>query len=88
MVIKVSTPSLPFSADAVQEHLTKSVEGIQVEFSDEVLAEMTDLARVRKYYKLNGIGGNIGKDGATSKDERKEIEMLILGSMALRGATN
>jgi len=49
---------------------------------------MTDLARVRKYYKLNSIGGKVGKDNITSKDERRELEMLLLGSMALRGSTN
>ena len=87
MVFKVSTPSQPTTANAVQHHLTRSVEGTQVEFSDEVLAEMTDLARVRKYYMLNAIGGNVGKDNAPSKEERKELEVLVLGSMALRGAT-
>ena len=54
---------------------------------------MTDLARVRKIYKLNstGEGGKkavTGADGPSESDERKELEVLVLGSMALRGATN
>jgi EKC/KEOPS complex subunit CGI121/TPRKB len=60
---------------------------------------MTDLARVKKIYKLNSAGGgnNGGKKGVNGtsglgasgmEDERKELEILVLGSMALRGATN
>lgn len=70
---------------------------------------MADIARVRKLYKLGGVGddGNKGKrrrkdgreegsdlvDGASDRDkdggaerERKELEVAILGLMALRGA--
>lgn len=64
------------------------MEGTQVEFSDEVLIGMTDLSKVRKYYKLNALGGKGGKDAITGKDEIKELEVLILGSIALRGAIN
>ena len=54
---------------------------------------MTDLARIRKIYKLNAAGGAAKKavnsvNGFGSEDERKELEILVLGSMALRGATN
>lgn len=68
------------------------VEGEQVPFEDDVLASMTDLARVRKIYKLNVQGG--GKKDAVvngvgkEEVERKELEITVLGSMALRGATN
>ncbi len=63
---------------------------------------MTDWSRVRKIYKLNGLGG-AGKEkgggkglvnGEGEKDkergtnEKKELEILVLGSIALRGATN
>jgi EKC/KEOPS complex subunit CGI121/TPRKB len=54
---------------------------------------MTDLARVRKIYKLNGAGGNGGGRGVNGvktggEDERKELEILVLGCIALRGSTN
>lgn len=54
---------------------------------------MTDLVRVRKIYKLNsaGEGGKkavTGADRPSESDERKGLEILVLGSMALRGATN
>jgi EKC/KEOPS complex subunit CGI121/TPRKB len=81
----------------VQDHLTASVEGEQVEFSDEVLQNMTDMAKVKKYYKLNsgtprggksgkGMVGGVGVLDLREGGERKEFEMLILGSIALRGA--
>lgn len=67
--------------------------GEQVAFSDEEISKMTDLARVRKIYKLNsGGGGGKGKKEVNGvggeKDERRELEVSILGAMALRGATN
>ena len=54
---------------------------------------MTDLARVRKIYRLNttNSGGKKtvnGINGTSEVGERKEVEILVLGSMALRGATN
>lgn len=54
---------------------------------------MTDLARVRKIYKLNTTNGGgkktvNGINGTNEVGERKEVEILVLGSMALRGATN
>ncbi len=92
LVIKVSTPSAPFTGPQIQEHLAKVVEGVQVPFSDAEMSDMTDLARVRKIYKLNVAGGGRkpinAVNGASEIDERKELEVLILGSMALRGATN
>lgn len=50
---------------------------------------------MKKIYKLN-VGGRGGKKGLVNGsvtdevkvDEGKELEVWILGSMALRGATN
>ena len=93
LIIKISTPSSPFTGPQVQEHLTEVVEGTQIAFSDDELREMVDLARVRKIYKLNtaGGGGKKAMNGANDRsevDESRELEVLVLGSMALRGATN
>lgn len=56
---------------------------------------MTDLPRVKKIYKLNNAGfvnarpkGDAVNGEAGLGDEGKELEILILGSMALRGSTN
>lgn len=67
-----------------------------VPFEDETLSGMTDLGMVRKVYKLNGVGagsaggGKKGTVNGVGKEvgERKELEILVLGAMALRGATN
>jgi EKC/KEOPS complex subunit CGI121/TPRKB len=94
LIIKVSTPTSPFTSVQVQEHLSKVIEGTQIPFSDDEIGQMTDLARVRKIYKFNAAGGgkkaNVvnGVDGKSEEEERKELEVLVLGTMALRGATN
>jgi EKC/KEOPS complex subunit CGI121/TPRKB len=77
----------------MKEHLQTEFEGTMVPFEDERLSGMTDLGKVRKVYKLNGVGGGGGKKGATNGvgregEERRELEVLVLGAMALRGATN
>lgn len=94
LVIKVSTPAASFTAAEVQAHLQKVIQGEQVPFDDDFIAEMTDLARVRKIYKLNNNSGSGGKKSGVvngtskEKEERKDMEISILGSIALRGATN
>lgn len=58
---------------------------------------MTDMAKIKKYYKLNagvpragkrgnGMVGGLGVLDVSEGGERKEFEMLILGSIAVRGA--
>ena len=78
------------------------MDGTPVEFADHVLRTMTDLARVKKAYKLNSPaegrdGGGKGKGKVESTavlkgeeatlDDLKEIEVAVLGCMALRGAS-
>lgn len=66
--------------------------GESIEFSDKCLAQKTDLVRVRKLYKLNTSAHNKQNDikgGASGvKDEfaLKELEISVIGLMALRGA--
>lgn len=51
--------------------------------TDDNIGAATDIAKVRKYYKLNGLGWvEAIKD---ERERRAELEMLILGAMALRG---
>jgi EKC/KEOPS complex subunit CGI121/TPRKB len=102
LIIKVSTPSSPTTASEIQSHLTSSIEGEQVPFEDSILQEMTDVARIKKIYKLNSGGGGGGKKNGqvnvtaiegvsingTKENERKELGVLVLGAMALRGVTN
>ncbi|KAI1128733.1 kinase binding protein CGI-121-domain-containing protein [Nemania abortiva] len=73
----------PLTAQDVEEHLRTHVQGRAVPFTDEALAELTDWGRVRKYYKLNGVSWLDGiKDPAAKTGE---MNMLIMGGMALRG---
>ncbi|KAF7911433.1 uncharacterized protein EAF01_002940 [Botrytis porri] len=93
LVVKVAPAS---SASQISEHLSSVIEGEPVPFDDESLASMVDSSRVKKLYKLNAIGGGgkkVGTNGVSGKgeskvDERKELEIMVLGAMALRGATN
>ncbi|KAF7903038.1 hypothetical protein EAF00_002940 [Botryotinia globosa] len=93
LVVKVAPAS---SASQISEHLSSVIEGEPVPFDDESLASMVDTARVKKLYKLNALGGGAKKGGANGVsgraenevDERKELEIMVLGAMALRGATN
>lgn len=98
LLLKLSTPTAPVLASAVQAHLAAAVAGENVPLTDESLAAGTDLGRVRKVYKLNAGGGKAGKrkgagdgDGdGSGRDEqgRRELEIAVLGAMALRGVTN
>ncbi|PBP20794.1 hypothetical protein BUE80_DR008139 [Diplocarpon rosae] len=104
LVLKLSTPTSPFPAADVQVHLASSVTGDQVAFTDQVLEKMTDVARVKKIYKANGgaggkgrerghVGGNgtkvsVQSEVGEAERERRELEVLVLGAMALRSLTN
>ncbi|THV46772.1 hypothetical protein BGAL_0361g00100 [Botrytis galanthina] len=93
LVVKVAPAS---SASQISEHLSSVIEGEPVPFEDESLASMVDIARVKKLYKLSALGGGAKKGGANGVngkvenkvEERKELEIMVLGAMALRGATN
>ena len=67
-------------ASQVESHLRQYDEGDSSVFSDEVLAQLCDSARIRKIYRVD----------MTQKDDpetvRKEAEAFVLGSMALKGS--
>ncbi|KAL2350780.1 kinase binding protein CGI-121-domain-containing protein [Cryomyces antarcticus] len=88
LAIKVATND-SITASAVQEHLSRNVEGDSIPFSDEV----------KKIYKLDSPPAGGGKKGkAETKysgalngmvdeaDERREMEVYLLGIMALKGS--
>jgi EKC/KEOPS complex subunit CGI121/TPRKB len=86
-VVKVTFPSgaaaKPLSPDQLWQHLEDNVKGEAMPLTDEVLLQVADLSKIRKYYKLNGLPWlDSTKD---EKAKRKELESLILGGMALRG---
>ncbi|CAG8959311.1 hypothetical protein HYFRA_00013081 [Hymenoscyphus fraxineus] len=88
IIVKISLPSKEVSGEEVSKHLSEVVEGELVGFSDEVLGGLVDERRVRKVYKLGGVGGGKGgviQSGGEREREKRELEVLVLGGMALRG---
>ena len=87
IVVKVTFPTeaepQPASPDDIWKHLEENVEGEAAKLTDDTLAGVTDLSKIRKYYKLNGL--KWVEDIKDDKVKKKEIEMLVLGAMALRG---
>lgn len=81
--------------ESVKEHLTSMFKGETIDFCDENLVQRADLTRIRKIYKLNQAAQAVGKkrhDAIAEVTEVKadvalrELEIFILGLMALRGA--
>ena len=73
------------TSEAVEEHLRANIEGEQVVFNEDNLARMTDVAKVRKAYKLGPRPTTA--ESAQSNEELRNMEVIVLGMMALRGAT-
>lgn len=86
IVVKILFPTNerpePPTAEDVWKHLSASVQGTAVPFTDEEIATSTDWAKIKKYYKLN-MPSLTAITGEQAK--LRESEMLILGAMALRG---
>jgi EKC/KEOPS complex subunit CGI121/TPRKB len=80
--VKVSRNEEP-SAESIAQHLSTNVEGEQMDPTDENISTSTDLTKISKYYKLNGLNWVNSIKDKTARN--KELEMLILGSMAIRG---
>ena len=63
--------------------------GKEISFDDESLQSITNLDKVRKYYKLVGPGGGKRKNGNEALRWKDAIECtkVIVGSIALRGSS-
>jgi EKC/KEOPS complex subunit CGI121/TPRKB len=77
--------------ESVSKHLGDVVEGTSVEISEggAELGVGCDVERVKKMYKLGDMGGagkNGKMNGDSGRDERKKIEAVVLGIMALKGS--
>lgn len=85
------TPDITF--DSVEAHLDSAVKGTSVEFNDENIKAVQDLAKIKKVYKLTNFGhenqkkGKTAPHGISSDTPEKDLEMAVIGSMTLRGAT-
>ncbi|KAI5459103.1 kinase binding protein CGI-121-domain-containing protein [Mariannaea sp. PMI_226] len=86
IVVRVTFPANnapPIQPDQIWEHLKANVEGEALDPTNETIATATDLPKVRKYYKLNGLKWL--DDIKDDKIKNREMETLILNGMALRG---
>ena len=72
-------PGAPTKA-SVWNHLRTHIKGNALPPTDAEIANVTDWAKVRKLYKLGASG-----PGAMRSRERSELEVSVLGAMALRG---
>jgi EKC/KEOPS complex subunit CGI121/TPRKB len=82
--------------ESVSQHLGRVVEGTSVAIGEkgEELGEWCDVDKVKKVYKLGGDGGtNKGNKGETvngqasdKAHERRMMESVILGTIALKGS--
>ncbi|KAF2840886.1 CGI-121-domain-containing protein, partial [Patellaria atrata CBS 101060] len=54
-------PSNSLSPNTISSHLLAAVEGTPIPFTDKALTRFTDLGRVRKVYKVGGMGKGKGK---------------------------
>ena len=70
-VLAIKVGGSDVDAKNVEHHLLQHVEGTPAAFTNEILAEMRDEARLKKVYKIGQV------DGA---------EPYVLGSMALKGS--
>lgn len=77
----------------MKNHLDAAFEGESVELCDQNLASITDLIRLRKAYKLSlpaRSGGNKKQSESQEIEDESsvgELEMALLGLIALKGAT-
>lgn len=79
-----SSPDI--TADSVAKHLESGVEGTWTEFNDAVLSEISDVPKIKKIYKLQDPTNRGRKDDDVVVD-KAEMEVAVLGLMALRGAS-
>jgi EKC/KEOPS complex subunit CGI121/TPRKB len=95
VVVKVPTdPSI--THDSIESHLSEVVKGTPLPFEDSSFKGISDLPKITKAYKLSQSSLSKGKPsqsaigssgGLRAPDERHELEVSVIGLMALRGAT-
>jgi len=84
--------SQTLSKGSVESHLNEAVEGIGADFSDTWLEGVCNLDKVRKNYRIakpQPVKGAkiVNGDSDEAMNGRSEVEVQVLGLMALRGAT-
>ncbi|KAL4890812.1 EKC/KEOPS complex subunit cgi121 [Aspergillus ambiguus] len=86
LVVKVSV-NADITHESVAAHLTQSVEGNPVPFNDESLSGISDVAKIKKAYKLGALNSAPTDKANGTNSEDKRLELSVIGAIALRGAT-
>ncbi|WEW58932.1 hypothetical protein PRK78_004400 [Emydomyces testavorans] len=97
LVVKVST-SPDITHSSVSKYLEQNIKATPCPFTDESLTSVADRARIKKVYKLGSVGAEAfkrldeieqGKDGngVARETVKKEIDIFLMGAIAIRGAT-
>lgn len=91
LVIKVATQT-QITQESVASHLGENIQAEEVIFEDASFQNISDVTRIKKIYKIApppARKGNkqIDSDAGITKDQINNLEVQILGAMALRGAT-
>ena len=98
IVVKIATdPTVTNSS--VSQHLSGAIKGTTIGFDDNNISKFTDMSKVKKTYKIND-GKNIvqprnnkgnpivgNSKGEEQSKGAQELEVIVLGMMALRGQT-
>jgi hypothetical protein len=72
----------------VSDHVRKIVKGQEIEFNDKNIQSLTDMAKLRKYYKLSQPSGKQKiKEDQSRWEDPIECTKVILGIIALRGSS-
>ncbi|KAK6539269.1 hypothetical protein TWF694_009504 [Orbilia ellipsospora] len=93
LVIKILDTTNPeYSEAETLKHLISIISGDEIEFTTENIRRFTDLAKVKKYYKLKDLGyvdelyKKKGREVKSKSEEEgwRDLEVAVLGQMALR----
>lgn len=85
LVIKVPVAE-SINYESVSAHLGEFVKGSPVPFNDDTLSAISDVGKIKKAYKLGSLP--LQPDQANGQDDgRRQLEICLLGAIALRGAT-
>ena len=96
LVIKISA-SPEINHGTVGQHLENIIEGTPYIFDDQSLRLVSDVAKIKKAYKLGTASSSPSQPTGNDKesqingtrkrtDEQKRLEMSIIGAIALRGS--
>ncbi|GAD93374.1 protein cgi121 [Paecilomyces variotii No. 5] len=88
LVIKVSV-SPEITHDSVAQHLEQVVEGTAVPFRNATLSAISDISKIRKAYKMGAAPAKpvSNQTNGTHDSTQRDLEIALLGAIALRGAT-